>query len=54
MAEYPAATEGLWEKEDPHGLINDVREKRAYQKESYIYAASQGSKPWCFVACSAV
>ena len=45
MAKYPAMAEGPFEEEQSYGFINNVREKRAYQKEPYIYVTSQGSKP---------
>ena len=51
MAKYPAMAEGSSEEEQSYGFINNVREKRAYQKEPYIYVTSQGSKPWYFVPC---
>ena len=39
MAKYPTITEGLSEEEKPNGFINDIWQKRPYQKEPYVCVA---------------
>ena len=49
MAKYSAIPKNFSKEELPYRLINNVRQKRSYEKESDIYAVSQESKPQCLM-----
>ena len=40
MGKYPAVAEAFSEEELPYGFINNVREKRAYKEDPYVYIAA--------------
>jgi len=45
MTKYPAVAQAIPEEECPHGLVNNIRQKRTYKQKPDINTVSQRSKP---------
>ena len=54
VGKYSTVTEDILKEEVPYRLIDNIREKRAYKQEPYIYMVCQGSEARRLIARRAI